>query len=233
MAGVFFTLENSFINNIDKGVFSKLEEYIISSGEGADKDSFDVIRDRLKCPPVLGADEFAEEVIYVILASGFRQKVAKAKFAEIMAFIHSHNGDDVVVDNLMPIFGNVHKVRAICRVWGERVKFRDGFYAIDVKDIDGRLAYLQTLPFIGKITCNHIARNLGMNKVKYDVWIQRLGIALCGGDMGLSVSSPVCAEVRAACDAMFVAVNKVTGLPIGYIDVVLWKACQIGLFSFA
>ena len=228
MGQEFCRLSNSPISKIDRGVFCALEDYIISNGLGSDKDDFTVIRDRLKCPPMLDADAFAEEVAYVILASGFRQKVAKAKFAEIMGFIRTHSESDVVEANLLPIFGNVHKVRAICSVWRDRQKWRDGFYAIPVADVDGRLDYLESMPYIGRITRNHIARNLGMNKVKYDVWIQRLGVALYGrGDE--QVSSPVTDEVRCACDTMFAEISVATGLPIGYIDVVLWKACQEGI----
>jgi len=226
MRQVFCKLLNSPISKIDRGVFSLLEEYLISSGNGADKDSFDVIRDRLKCPPVLSADKFAEEVIYVILASGFRQKVAKAKFAEIMNFIYS--GGKVLPENLLLIFGNVHKINAICKIWSDREKYCNGFYAIDKSDVDGKLNYLETLPYIGAITRNHIARNLGINKVKYDVWIQRLGIALCGND-GMVEATPLSIDVKFACDKMFSDISKETGLPIGYIDVVLWKACQIGV----
>jgi len=228
MSQVFCKLLDSPISKIDRRVFSLLEEYLISSGQGADKDEFAVIRDRLKCPPILSPEEFVEEVIYVILASGFRQKVAKAKFAEIMEFIHCHGDADVVADNLLPMFGNVQKINAICRVWHDRKKYCGEFYAIPEADIDARLDYLETLPFIGRITRNHIARNLGINKVKYDIWIQRLGIALCGKGTE-TVSSPVSDVVCYACNKMFSEISNATNLPIGYIDVVLWKACQIGL----
>ncbi|MBR1545084.1 MAG: hypothetical protein IJ638_04030 [Alphaproteobacteria bacterium] len=91
--------------------------------------------------------------------------------------------------------------------------------------------FLETLPYIGAITKNHIARNLGINKVKYDVWIQRLGICLYGTN-DLKVSSPLSNSVKIVCDKMFENISKETNLSIGYIDVVLWKSCQIGLLEF-
>ncbi len=227
MTKVFCKLSNSFITKIDKGVFYALEKYLLESGLGADKDEFDVIKNRLKNPPVLSPDEFAFEVFYVILASGFKQKVAKEKFFLIRDFIC--RGEKVCSENLLKIFGNKNKINAICKVWQNREDFCRQFY--DKKCDDEKIAMLATLPYIGEITKNHIARNLGINKVKYDVWIQRLGIALYGV-VGNTVSSPVSDNVKKVCDKMFSGIASATGEPIGYIDVVLWKSCQIGLFDF-
>ena len=196
--------------------------YLIESGLGADKDSFDVIKERLQNPPCLNAIQFAYEVIYVILASGFKQKIAKQKFFEITKFIES--GKDVCLENLISIFGNKNKINAICKVWKNKEKYSNEFYKLDT--IDEKLNYLENLPYIGAI-----ARNLGINKVKYDVWIQRLGIALYGNEK-MVVSSPLDYKVQKACDKMFEDISNETKLSIGYIDVVLWKSCQIGLLKF-
>jgi len=118
--------------------FFTIEKRIIDSGLGEDKDSFETIKKRLIEPPVLNAKEFAEECIYVILAGGFRQKIAKRKFGEIMSFINSGG----------------------------------------------------------------------------EVWF------------------PLNEEVKNLCDKMFAQIEEATGLNKGYIDVVLWKACQIGLLKF-
>ena len=139
------------------------------------------------------------------------------------------SGKNVCPENLLSIFGNKNKINAICKVWQNKEKYRNNFY--NLKTIDEKLNYLETLPYIGAITKNHIARNLGINKVKYDVWIQRLGICLCGND-DMQVSSPLSDSVKIACDKMFENIAKETNLSIGYIDVVLWKSCQIGLLKF-
>ena len=77
MLKVFCKLTNNYIKRIDKETFNQLETYLISSGLASDKDSFEVIKQRLQNPPTLSPNEFASEVIYVILASGFKQKIAK------------------------------------------------------------------------------------------------------------------------------------------------------------
>ena len=227
MTKVFCKLSNSFITKIDKGVFYSLEKYLIESGLATDKDDFTTIKKRLQNPPTLSPTDFAFEVFYVILASGFKQKIAKEKFIQIQNFIM--NGGNICPENLLKIFGNKNKINAICKIWNNKEEYRKNFYS--KKSIDEKLAYLQTLPHIGAITKNHIARNLGINKVKYDIWIQRLGIALYGNEQ-MHPTSPLNNNVKNACDKMFNEIAISTNLSIGYIDVVLWKSCQIGILKF-
>jgi hypothetical protein len=214
------------MNKISASLFFELEKRIIDSGLGEDKDSFETIKARLHKPPILNAKEFAEECFYVILAGGFRQKVAKKKFGEIMDFINGSG--DVCEKNLLKIFGNPNKIRAIVKIWTNRESFRNGFY--ELKTDSEKLNYLVKLPHIGEVTKNHLARNLGISNVKYDVWIQRLGIAL--GNSNLKAGFPLNEDVKALCDKMFAQIEKDTGLNKGYIDVVLWKACQQGFLNF-
>jgi hypothetical protein len=130
---------------------------------------------------------------------------------------------------MLPIFNNPNKIKAIVKVWNERKNFRDEFYKL--KKESEKLHYLGTLPHIGEITKNHLARNLGISNVKYDVWIQRLGIAL--GKADLQAGFPLSKEVKAFCDKMFAQIERATGLSKGYIDVVLWKACQERVLYFS
>jgi len=206
--------------------FFELEREIIESGMGSDKDSFEVIRERLISPPIMTPEEFAREAVYVILAGGFRQVVAKRKYSEIVPRLY----DGVTADEVFAMFHNPNKAKAIAMHWNERARFCSGFYARPTAE--RRIAYLSTLPHIGQITAHHLARNLGISVVKYDVWIQRLGIM----DAGLSDTAaafPLEPRVQAACDAMFGRLEAQTGLPRGYIDVVLWKACQIKLIELS
>jgi hypothetical protein len=203
--------------------FLSLERRIIESGLGSDKDPFETIKARLVSPPRLGPDDFAREAVYVILAGGFNQAVAKRKYAEICSILR----DGVDADEIFALFANRNKARAIANIWNNRARFRDGFYARETPE--SKIAYLATLPHIGKITCHHLARNLGISVVKYDLWIQRLGIREAGLDA--EPSFPLAERVRRACDDMFESLEASTGLPRGYIDVVLWKACQKGLIK--
>lgn len=206
--------------------FNGLDARIREMGMDSDAQSFDEIRDNLANPRKLSPDAFAEMCAYVILAGGFSQKTAKKIHAKIIDALHAHGAD---YDTLISLFNNKNKINAICKIWDNRNAMCGEYYACE--NSDARVLYLQKLPHIGKITANHLARNLGEDLVKYDIWIQRLGV--------LYVRNPALAEkidngnlnpdVRRACDDMFAHLRAETGLPRGYIDVVLWKACQLKL----
>ena len=205
--------------------FFELEKQIRNLGADSDAQSFDEIRENLSHPKKLSPDEFADMCAYVILAGGFSQKTAKRIHKQIMDSIHTNGAD---YDTLFAMFHNKNKINAICEIWNNKNALCAGYYGID--DLDDKIKYLSKLPHIGKITANHLARNLGENVVKYDIWIQRLGSKYIGKSLEID-NGKLNPETKCACDEMFAHLSKETGLPRGYIDVVLWKACQIGLIK--
>ena len=206
--------------------FRALEKYLIDSGLGSDLASFETIRSRLITPPVLTPEDFAKETFYVILASGFSQKTAKRLWAEIVRYCEGRGSKPALFDDLFAVFHNRNKINAIVQVWQNRTTYCRDFYALSSPS--EKITYLSTLPHIGKITAHHLARNLGISVVKYDVWIQRLGLA-CANKKG-TPSFPIQPDVKEACDALFSKLES-ADLPKGYIDVVLWKSCQLGLIK--
>lgn len=178
---------------------------------------------------------------------------ADAAMGRNYAPLHS----SALFDTLIKIFNNKNKINAAIKLWQNREAYRDGYYEIELANskeqtansddlLNQKLIYLSKLPHIGKITANHLARNLGEDIVKYDIWIQRLGVAFVGarggpgGDAPRATHAPLQSkinngnldpDVKAACDKMFAHLVRETGLPRGYIDVVLWKACQNGLIE--
>ena len=202
--------------------FFDLEKKIKDMGADSDAQSFDEIREMLSHQRRFSADEFADMCAYVILAGGFSQKTAKRIHKNIMEYIYKNGAD---FDALFQMFHNKNKVSAICKIWENRAGLCDGFY--NCTDDCARIEYLSKLPHIGKITANHLARNLGIDVVKYDVWIRRLG-ALYAGIRCIDELTP---EIKRACDDMFAKLVAETNLPRGYVDVVLWKSCQLGLIK--
>nr|MBQ0091523.1 hypothetical protein [Candidatus Enterousia merdequi] len=203
-----------------KSWFENLDNKLREMGLDSDDKSFDEIKENLLHPKKLSPVEFADTVSYVILASGFSQKTAKRIHKIIMDKMPANSGD------LLQVFNNKNKINAICKVWDNKQDFCDGFYKCDC--LESKLNYLQKLPHIGKITVNHLARNLGENIVKYDIWIQRLGV-LYSKNPALSQkidNGKLDKEIKKYCDEMFEHLHQETNLPIGYLDVVLWKACQ-------
>lgn len=208
--------------------FFNLDAILRNAGLDSDAQSFDEILENLKSRKIYNADEFAEHCAYVILAGGFSQKTAKKIHEKIIEIVRVSGAD---FDNLIRVFNNKNKINAICKIWQNRVALRDGYYVLS--SLDDKLKYLQKLPHVGKITANHLARNLGEDVVKYDIWIQRLGVAFAKRtDLESRINNgDLCDEIKYACDDMFAHLVRETGLPRGYIDVVLWRSLQQGLIK--
>ena len=205
-----------------KNWFFGLDSKLRQMGLDSDDKSFDEIKDILSSKKYFSDKEFASAVAYVILAAGFSQKTAKKYHRLIMDKIQ----DTQCMDDLLKIFNNKNKMKSILKVWDNRTEYRNGFYKCSSDN--EKIKYLESLPHIGKITANHLARNLGLNVVKYDIWIQRLGVLYSGNSALYEKinNGKLDNEIKKVCDDMFRCLEKETNLPRGYIDVVLWKSAQ-------
>ena len=212
------------------GWFFALDSQLRAAGLDSDAQSFDEILENLRARKIYDADTFASHCVYVILAGGFSQKTAKKIHHKVMEFLMSkeRSAKSNLFGALLEIFNNKNKINAICKIWENREQLRDGYYKLESQD--DRLMFLQKLPHIGKITANHLARNLGEDVVKYDIWIQRLGCVFVNKNLPID-NGDLSPEIKSACDEMFAYLVRETGLPRGYIDVVLWKSCQQKLIS--
>lgn len=202
--------------------FFDLEKTLRERGLDSDDKSFDEIRDTLSNPKKLSPTAFASAVSYVILASGFNQNTAKKIHKIIMPLMNQNP----TIDDLKKFFKNDVKLKSIIKVWQNKIAFCDEYY--NCKNLDEKISCLKKLPYIGDITVNHLARNLGENVVKYDRWIQRLG-ALYAGNPGvfkLIDNGKLNSQIKKYCDDMFAHLEQETNLPRGYIDVVLFKSAQ-------
>ena len=205
-----------------KDWFYNLDSQLRDMKLDSDDKSFDEIKNILAHPKKLSGEDFASGVAYVILAAGFSQKTAKKYHRIIMDKIQENQ----CIEDLLKVFNNKSKMNSIMRVWNNRELYKECFY--NCKSLAEKIKYLTTLPHIGKITANHLARNLGENVVKYDIWIQRLGV-LYSGNNALATkinNGKLDNEIKQVCDDMFEHLEHETKLPKGYIDVVLWKAAQ-------
>ena len=206
--------------------FFDLEKQLRNSGLDSDNQSFDEILNNLQNPKKYTPDEFAFHCAYVILAGGFSQQTAKRIHEKIVNLLKTYGNN---FDILIQTFNNKNKINAICKIWENRHNLCEKYYTLN--KLEDKLNFLQKLPHIGKITANHLARNLGEDVVKYDIWIQRLG-CLFAQQPELSTqinNANLCSDIRTACDNMFAHLIQETNLPRGYIDVVLWKSLQQGL----
>lgn len=216
------------ITEITPSLFYYVQHLLINSGNDSDNSNFAEIHDRLYNPKIFTPDEFAREVFYVICVAGFRQATAKKMCQKVIDYIDKNQNPNF--DDLIKIYGNINKINAIIKVWNNRAELHEKFYKLSTPE--EKLDFLSKLPHIGNITKYHIARNLGINFVKYDIWIQRLGVALYGNlEYVEKVSnSKLNPKIKEMCDKMFSDLEMQINEKTGYIDVVLWKACQQGVF---
>lgn len=152
-------------------------------------------------PPV-NADEFAREAIFVICNSGMRFTVAQGIFDRVMPALKAGKSAGAG-------FGHPKKVEAIDYIWRNRERLFKAFTA----DPD-KLAYCATLPHIGPITKYHLAKNFGVDVAKPDIHLQRLA------DREGTTPQALCERLAAE-----------TGYRASTVDLILWRACAIGLID--
>lgn len=155
--------------------------------------------------PCTSAPAFACEYVWVVLNSGMKNTVARGIMNKVWPRLV---GDEPIA----PVFGHRGKVAAIELVWRDRGLHFAAFLGAQHQSAAAVVAWCQTLPWIGAITKYHLAKNLGVDCAKPDRWLVRLAEA-----EGESVDG-LCARLAAA-----------TGDRIATVDVVLWRACAVGV----
>lgn len=150
---------------------------------------------------VLEFPEFMEEFIYVVIASGFKGKTAArltphlfAVVARELQFGHAMLAD-AVVEEMMEIFRNKVKIGSIARAYSL-------LYAeyTRVSTTWSTPQDLVSLPYIGPVTCWHLARNIGLvSCVKPDLHLKRLIGGIFGTDSDQFVQDVV-GKLAKRCD---------------------------------
>lgn len=152
--------------------------------------------------PPTDAEEFALETIYVICNSGMKFTVARGIFDRCVAALRAGLSASTA-------FGHKGKTAAIDLVWRDRDRLMAEYLAAGDK-----VAYCQTIPWIGGITKYHLAKNFGADVAKPDVHLQRLA------DLWATTPEALCAGLSAA-----------TGYRLATVDTILWRACATGVMS--
>ena len=176
--------------------FKAIEAILRQAGHGPSIDWSETI------PEPADPDAFAAEAIYVICNSGFRNSVARPIFLKCMKAVRAGR-------SAAEVFGHEGKTAAIDDIWQDR----DALFASYQREAD-KLAYLQTLPWIGPVTAHHLIKNLGKDHAKPDVHLERLA----RGDG--TTTHKLCSRLA-----------RQTGYRIATVDTVLWKAAETGLLN--
>lgn len=144
--------------------------------------------------PISDVNTFFCEYMWVVINSGMKNQIAKLIYDRM-----NKEGFDS--------FGHKGKVKAIKEVHQNADK-----YFNDYLKADDKLAFLGTMPFIGKITKYHLAKNYGLDFCKPDRHLERIAKKYKTTPFEL-------------CNKL----SKETGLRIGTVDLIIWRSANLGL----
>lgn len=152
--------------------------------------------------PPATAEDFALEAAFVICNSGMKNTVARRIYEDVSRAIQAGASARCA-------FGHDGKANAIDVIWIRREELFAAYTAAADK-----LAFCESLPWIGPITKYHLAKNFGADVAKPDVHLQRLA-----DHEGVTV--------QALCDRL----AGLTGYRSATIDLLLWRACAEGVIN--
>lgn len=148
------------------------------------------------------AEDFAGEAIWVICCSGMKYTVARIIQDRVNAALTAGK-------TVFETFKHAGKAKAIETIYRERERL----YAEFMKAED-KLAYCETLPWIGHITKYHLGKNYGLDVAKPDVHLQRLA------DLEGTSAQALCERLAPE-----------LGWRIATVDLVIWRACATGIID--
>lgn len=150
--------------------------------------------------PVSDPLDFWGEFAWVVLNSGMKNQVARGIWQRVQPAVLSGQSASTV-------FRHKGKCAAIDHVYVNREKLLAEYQAAEDK-----LEWLRQLPWIGEITCWHLAKNYGVDCAKPDRHLVRIA-----GDEG---THELCARL-----------SRESGDRIATVDLVIWRAANIGLID--
>lgn len=148
--------------------------------------------------PVSDPMVFWCEFSWVVLNSGMKNAIARIIWEKVKpAVLSGHSASSV--------FGHKGKAKAIDYVYQHRERLLSEYL-----NSDDKMSFLRALPWIGTITCWHLAKNYGHDVAKPDRHLVRIA-----GDEG----------VHALCKRL----SDESGDRIATVDYVIWRAANQGL----
>lgn len=152
--------------------------------------------------PCTNGHDFLMEYVWVVLNSGMKNQIARQIFDRIVKAWG--NGEET-----WTAFGHKGKVKAIDQV---RSNYPDYFQMY--LDVEDKISYLKSLPFIGGITCYHLAKNLGHDCAKPDRHLIRIA-----------------EHYKTTPEALCKKLSDETGERVATVDLVLWRAANLGIIN--
>jgi len=164
------------------------------------------------CFEKLCESDFLREAAWVVLSSGMREAVVRAKFGDISAAFFNWRSSHRIAANrrscllrALKVFHHEKKIAAIWQIATMVSKF--GIDTIKKDILEDGLDYIGTLPFMGPVTSYHLAKNIGFAVVKPDRHLMRISKIA-----GFSSPLEMCRNIE-----------KEVGDKLTVIDTVLWR----------
>lgn len=143
-------------------------------------------------------EQFLKEYTWVVLNSGMKNQVARKIYERINRALSEGISISTVFNHKGKLKAIIDMNRDYNEVFKKYLKAKD------------KLKFLESLPYIGKITKYHLAKNLGMDICKPDRHLVR-------------IASQYCTTPLELCKKL----SKATGLRISTVDVVIWRAANL------
>jgi hypothetical protein len=182
-------------------LYERVRRRLAEMGHGGDY----VWSQGLKPPDT--AEALVGEYVWVVLNSGMKNTIARQIMDRVWPVLVA--GGDV-----HDVFGHRAKASAIECGWASRELHYQSFLAADSGGPEEVLRWCESLPWIGRITKYHLAKNLGCDVAKPDRWLERLASAES------TTTASMCSRLAYE-----------TGDRVATVDVVLWRACAVGVLT--
>ncbi len=162
-------------------------------------------------------EKLADEIVWIILCAGRTAQSARTIERRVWDAIHA--GSPV-----LSAFGHRMRAAAIETAWARRQDLYDEFASLKAATDEELLAWCRAMPGVGAVTCFQLAKNLGRDLPKPDIWLCRLaGIPdRPGGRVQKRFATS-----RALC----LPLAKATNDRIATVDSLLWLACNKGVLQ--
>jgi hypothetical protein len=145
----------------------------------------------------IDSEQFLRNYVWVVLNAGMKWEIANRIFKNYPNIKINHRRKQAAIE----LATRKH------RVWLDILR--------SIKNNEDRIEYLKSLPYIGNISCHHLARNIGIDTVKDDRHLRRVA-----DQFGYSTPIEMCKEIQ-----------KATNERLGVIDVVLWRYSKLESLS--
>lgn len=159
---------------------------------------------------------FLKELGWVIISSGMRESIVRKKFPKISEAFYNWKSAQLIYSNshlcfkkAISVFKNKRKINAI--VNSCKILIQKTLDEVMRKLYENGPNSLEIFPFVGPVTCFHLAKNLGVSTAKPDRHLSRIASLT-----GYYDPTDFCSDL-----------SEITGDDISVIDIVFWRYATI------